>query len=72
MYQCQNKCSVEIRDILDNDLNNVDVYLVNELQLTMGGLTWTHRVCQFVFGHWIATFKIICSSWTQGKKKACH
>lgn len=72
MYQCQNKCSVEIHAIFENDLNYADVYRVHELQLTMGGLTWTHKVCQFVFRHWTATIKIICSTSTHGKKNLCH
>lgn len=72
MYQCQHNCSVEIHDYWDNDLNNLNIYRVNELHLTIGGLTLTHKVCQYVRGTVTVTFKIICASWTHGKILSYH
>ena len=72
MYQCQHNCSVEIHDYWNDDLKNLYAYRVNELQLTINGLTLTHNVCQFVSETWRAYFKIICASWTHGKIFSYH
>nr|XP_022296110.1 uncharacterized protein LOC111105920 isoform X2 [Crassostrea virginica]XP_022296111.1 uncharacterized protein LOC111105920 isoform X2 [Crassostrea virginica] len=64
MYQCKHNCSVEIHDEWNLDLKNSFVYRVNELQLTIDGLTLTHKDCQYWYTSWKATFKIICASWT--------